>query len=238
VLPGLSEVAWPDLRCASGPATAVADAIERLAAEDPDEAREAAQQLGYEQNEGGVVEPAAPAAVPFLVELVVSAATPCPDAVLQVLADLVPPEGERDMAGEVQCGYLAVPAPAQPLRVPVRAALAARLPELSRLLEDDDRRVRALVGRLLAGLGEPARAVLAELRVRVERETDPVAQASLILAAGALSSDTGWLDRTLASDLARTCAAVALGRAGAPPPRDVLRRAATHPPAGLDDEFC
>jgi len=253
---GLDGVPWRRLECTSGAATDVPELIAQLASDDEEEAREAAEQLGYELGDDGTVRSAGPPAVPFLVRLAALGGARFRDAALAVLAALVPPPGEPDVATHAGRGYLAPdatsapggasePAGASETAGQVRRELAAYGADLLALLGDEDPAVRAMAARVLAGLPEEASETVPVLRAAAEGEPDPKAQASMVLAVAALpGADAGWLTELATragSPLVRTAAAVgtgwALGGQVPAPAREALLDAARVVPAGVDDEF-
>ncbi|MEH1124166.1 HEAT repeat domain-containing protein [Micromonospora sp. CPCC 206061] len=250
----LDDVPWRSLESTSGSATVVHDLLRDARVADDEELDEIADNLSYELGNDGVPLPAAPAAVAFLVDLVV--ARPVANLV-RVLADLVPPELDDRLARPIGHEYANLPEVTDPARDAVQRALGDRLPDLLPLLDADTAEVRLWAARLLGGLPRHAEETLPALRAAAGREPDPLARASAVLAVGALAADTGragevlpWLRRVLADDPAppaRTAAAVAAGWATTaqssgsaplgPAERQAILAAAADPPAGVDDEF-
>ncbi len=241
---GLDGVPWRRLECTSGAATAVPELIAHLASADEEEARDAAEQLAYELGHDGTVQSAAPPAVPFLVRLAAPGGARFRDAPLAVLAALVPPPGEPDVAAHALSGYLAPAGTSAPVGH-VQRDLAAYSAELLALLHDEDVAVRTMAARVLAGLPEEASATMPALKAAAASEADPKAQASMMLAVAALpGADAGWLTEQVTnagSPLARTAAAVGTGWAldgqVPAPARTALLDAARVVPERLDDEF-
>lgn len=238
------------MECASGVATDIPDLIRQAASDDEGEVREAVEQLGYELSNDGVLWPAVQPAVPLLIELVEGGRARRSTHVLRMLARLVPPPGERDLRAEAVWGYAGPPVRVNPLGPVVRGLLGEHLPTLLRLLSGDDPATRAAVARLLAGLVRHAAAIIPPLTRAADREHDPPAHASMLLAVGALTRDVAadatdtrrWLGERLTDaydPLTRTAAAVASAwlRADAQRLRPTLQAAARQLPAGLDDAF-
>ena len=239
------------VRVESDPASAVAIAklLRQVGTVDGEELTDVLAHLASALGAYERLRPSAQPAVPLLMAMVEGDRTRRPAAVLRMLASLVPPVGERDLPAEADHGYAVAP-PVDPMRPVVRDLLGAHLDGLLQLLRSADPHVRAATARLLAGLpAEAARSVPALTRA-ADREEDPVAHASMVLAVATLHRDAaddlppvaGWLDARLApgeDPLVRTAAAVAAAWVGTAPSRSraVLRGAAATPPAGLTDEF-
>jgi hypothetical protein len=245
----LDDVPWRSLECSSGSATVVRDLLRDAQSAEGDDLDELADQLSYELNDDGLLRPAAPPAVPFLVDLV--AARPVASLV-RVLADLVPPAIEERLVRPIGHEYINPPPPSNPEHDPVRRALGDRLPHLLPLLDAGAAEVRLWAARLLGGLPAQAETSLPALRAAAGREPDPLARASTVLAVGALAAESGrtievlpWLRRVVTEDPAaatRAAAAVAAGWAGSPQalgPAETaaILAAAADPPPGIDDEF-
>jgi HEAT repeat protein len=193
-------------------------------------------------------------AVADVVDLTRIAAGPDPRErviALEALSDLAPPLAEPDMYAEAIRGFRAPAMAVDPENEAARATLADRAGELVALLGDGDPEVRSRVARLLAGVPAIADRAVSALMEAADTESDPEAEASMVLAVAALASSRTPATRVLAwlaertrgehAHLVEVAAAVGCGWAGADPlpapARQVLHDAARTPPDGLDDEY-
>jgi hypothetical protein len=119
------------------------------------------------------------------VDLAVSKPTP---RLLLVLADLVPPRIEDQLTRQIGQEFDNLPPFVDPLHGPVARAVGERLDDLLPLLGHAEAPVRLIVARLLAGLPDQAELTVPTLRDAADREPDPTARASIVLAVGALAA--------------------------------------------------
>lgn len=252
VVEGRPDDAWRPVGVASDPAADVeiAELLRQVGTTDGDELRDALDQLGLALGAYGPLRSTARSAVPLLMTMVEGDLTRQPLGVVRLLGRLAPPPGERDFAAETDQGYAPEPQ-VDPLRPIVRDLLGTHLDGLLRLLRDGDSELRAATARLLAGLPDQAATTLPALMTAADRERDPVAHASFVLAVGALRRDAplrdkprvaGWLEVRLTpgeDPMVRAAAAVAAAWLGIAPSRSraLLRATAAAPPPDLTDEF-
>ncbi|MFF7439539.1 hypothetical protein [Streptomyces sp. NPDC008122] len=185
-LAGLDAVDWASHRHAYGPAVDVPGLLRALYR--PDEAADAADTLLVNvHHQGGCVESASVAALPFLVR---AAADPSLDAPVRIeLIDLVvcvAAEGNRVEPRWIAPGWA--------------EAWDSAVPGLLPLLHDPEPGVRTATAEALGQARGRADAVLTALWARHERETVPEVLDALVDAAGGLS---GHADREREATLAR-----------------------------------
>ncbi|QFG22477.1 hypothetical protein [Actinomadura sp. WMMB 499] len=218
----MSAVPWSDLLHAYGPATTLPRTLQRAASNDPTVAARALDDLYATVYHQGTVYSATAPAAGVLCDLASAPDVHHRPRILELLSDIAC--ALRDLEAQDEDEHAPdVHADLTRWAHDARAAVAAGLPGLIRLLDDADPSVRAAVPFVLADFPEENPAPL--LRVKCAAEEDAGAAASMVLAAGDLGSDLGWLrDRTRdARREVRAAATVALLWRGTDPDDAALR---------------
>jgi hypothetical protein len=205
MLPGLDDPPWDALEHAYGSADDIPGVIRAVASADEGEADAAIDELFGAVFHQGTVYSATVAAVPFIVQLAVTAGVHHRSTLVALL------------------GAMADPAEAYGAEVgTVRAAVTAQVPRLLPLLADPDPRVRETAAYTLAQCPDTAGPVVAELRRRWPVEDVPLVRASLLAALGRLDPTgcAGLLSAALGDPhpAVRAAAACAIVSAGLPWP--------------------
>lgn len=226
MLAGLDAIQWNELRHAYGAATDVPDLLRALVSTSREARSEALFELFGNIWHQGTVYEATSHAVPFLIEIVTGTTSADRADVLGLLGAIAEStDGPRSAHAEV----------------------ARHADALRQLLDDGAPEVRAVAAYVLGHLAEHAAAIAPAIRATIERESDAIARAGMLLALVPLGDASpeaiGWLERRFASahdERERFAVAVALahaaGGATADTVIDVLAMACTKPDAN-DERF-
>ncbi len=185
MLDDLDSIDWSSLEDAYGPAVDVPDLLRAIADGEP---RAVGTLEAHIFHQGATYYPAAPPAVPFLVELATAPAVASREVVIDFLAELCGPE-PVGLIGWDPYAFRSTPAsPEQPEGKETIAAIRERADALGVLVADADPRVRASAARLVAELGH-----LPAVDGLGAPEADPRALASRTLARAKLGDDPAAL---------------------------------------------
>jgi hypothetical protein len=221
VLAGLDAIQWNNFHHAYGAASDVPDQLRALLSKHREARGKALYELFGNIWHQGTVYSATPVAVPFLIEIVTETTSADRADVLGLLGAIAEStDGPRTAHDEV----------------------ARHADALRNLLRDSAPEVRAAAAYVLGQLAEHAAAIAPAIRATIERESDALARAGMLLAlvplGGTQPDDIAWLDRRFASthdERERFAVAVALahaaGAATADVVIDVLAMACTTPHA-------
>ncbi|MBO6938272.1 MAG: HEAT repeat domain-containing protein [Deltaproteobacteria bacterium] len=203
MLDGLDSIDWSSLEDAYGPAVDVPDLLRAIAGGEP---RAVGTLEAHIFHQGATYYPAAPPAVPFLIELATTASVEGREVVIDFLAELCGPE-PVGLIGWDPYAFRSTPAsPEQPEGKRTVAAIRRGVASLRVLVSDGDPRVRASAARLVAELRDSES--LDELR---SPESDPRALTSRVLARARLGEDADALRELAAHEHPAVRAAVAVG---------------------------
>ena len=210
MLEGLDQIQWSELSHAYGPAADVPDLLRDLHSGDPEARAEALDALWGNIWHQGTVYEASAYAVPFLIELLAAPGIQCKAEILGLLRalgtgssylevhkDLVVPRAERSTT-EFQTGLTRELEWVRAAETAVRAGVPVYL----ELLPDPDTLVRTGVPFLLAACANHAEAIAPALLERLDKEADPAARASVLLALASFDH-AGVLDPAASADFSR-----------------------------------
>ena len=192
----MDQVAWETLSHAYGPADDLPAILRAAGSGDEQKAQDAVEQLFSSVHHQGSIYPASAAVVPFVTELVLAPGTHHRTLLLALVGGMADPR-QADGGPELAA---------------VRAALDLQAPRLLPLLEDPDPEVRGAAAYAVGQSPGTAGPALARLRQRWAVEREPMARASLLLAAARLdpAGSQDWLLRALEEPAAPVQAAAAL----------------------------
>jgi hypothetical protein len=195
MLENVDKVRWDELRDSKGPAAEVPRLLRALAGSDPQAAAKAGMELSARLGPAGHTSEAAPAAIPFLIEILGAEGGLFRDNILDTITGLsvghphdLLTTGLDPAAPQVEERYRG---PEGQLRKAAHDAARAGVPVYTALLSDPDPHVRTFAAHTLAWFPGDAAAILPVIEQRLSAEKEEAPLGSLLLARALLARASG-----------------------------------------------